>query len=297
VRLATTADNIGRFPRPGMQDDLNIYLGMGWPSRQGKLGGPKQWEELELIPVITPDGKRVLAGSLLTGSVTQEAVSIIHKNGRRTATVLAKALSRTAGDILQEFLPQLQEMQQNWPEGYDYTFAGEAEASQETYSKSGIALVIAVFLVFGTLSLLFDSFKQPFIIMFSVPFGLIGTFFGFFLAGIPISFPAMIGIISLVGITVNDAIVMIETMNIRRESGLPVKDAAARGAADRLRPILSTSITTIVGLIPLALSSPGWMPLCNAIIFGLIASTLVSLFIIPCFFVLLTPENKNLQEA
>ena len=87
---------------------------------------------------------------------------------------------------------------------------------------------------------------------------MIGTFGGFFLAWIPFSFPAMIGIISLVGIVVNDAIVMIETMNKHRLRGLSVRQAAARGAADRLRPIVSTTITTVVGLVPLSLSSPMW---------------------------------------
>ena len=146
--------------------------------------------------------------------------------------------------------------------------------------------------MFSILALLFDSFKQPFIIMFSVPFAMIGVFGGFFLAWIPMSFSAFIGIIALAGIAVNDAIVLIETMNNHRRDGLPVKEAAARGAGDRLRPILSTTITTAVGLTPLALSDPGWMPLCVAIIFGLTASTLICLFVIPCLYLLLTPDRK-----
>lgn len=296
IRLAMTSEKVGRFLQTGTQDDLNIYLGMIWKSRQGKLGGPKAWEELELLNVITETGERVLAGSILQPHITQEALSLTHKDGRRSVTVLAKVFSRTAGEVLQDFRPALDAMKAGWPEGYGYAFAGEAEQSGDTFSKSGIALLVAVCLVFSVLALLFDSFTQPFIIMLSVPLGLIGTFSGFYLAHIPISFPAMIGIISLVGIAVNDAIVMIETMNIHRKQGRTVQDAAARGAADRLRPILSTSITTIVGLIPLALSSPAWMPLCNAIIFGLIASTLVSLFVIPALFVLLTPETRR-QEA
>jgi multidrug efflux pump subunit AcrB len=86
--------------------------------------------------------------------------------------------------------------------------------------------------------------------------------------------------------------VLIETMNNHRKDGLPVKEAAARGAGDRLRPILSTTITTAVGLTPLALSNPGWMPLCVAIIFGLTASTVICLFVIPCLYLLLTPDQK-----
>jgi multidrug efflux pump subunit AcrB len=133
--------------------------------------------------------------------------------------------------------------------------------------------------------------------MFSVPFALIGVFAGFFLAWIPMSFVAFIGIISLVGIAVNDAIVLIETMNHHRRNGLSVKEAAARGAGDRLRPIISTTLTTTVGLTPLALSNPTWMPLCSAIIFGLLASTLICIFVIPCLYLLLTSERKTAVDT
>src|SRR5690606_32809018 len=119
----------------------------------------------------------------------------------------------------------------------------------------------------------FGSFTQPFIIVLSIPLGLIGTFGGFYAIGMPFSFTAMIGIISLIGIAVNDTIVMVETMNEHVRRGETVREAAARGGAERLRPIVSTSLTTILGLVPLALSDPMWEPLCSAIIFGLIAST------------------------
>ena len=127
--------------------------------------------------------------------------------------------------------------------------------------------------------------------MLTIPCAFIGTFGGFSLFQIPLSFPAVIGIISLVGIVVNDAIVMVETMNTRRDSGMKIKEAAAQGAADRMRPVITTSLTTIVGLIPLAISDPVWFPLCMAIIFGLCASTLIALLVIPCLYLQLTPQK------
>ncbi|WP_390622478.1 efflux RND transporter permease subunit [Vasconcelosia minhoensis] len=120
---------------------------------------------------------------------------------------------------------------------------------------------------------------------------------GFFLIGIPFSFSAFIGIIALVGIVVNDAIVMVDTMNGYQQQGMKVKQAAARGVSDRLRPVLTTSITTIIGLIPLALSDPTWMPLCSAIIFGLIAATLIALIVVPCLYMLFTPNTENPDMA
>jgi len=98
-------------------------------------------------------------------------------------------------------------------------------------------------------------------------------------------------IIALIGIVANDAIVMVDTMNIHLRDGILVRQAAARGAADRLRPIISTSITTIVGLIPLALTNVMWRPLCLAVIFGLIASTVLALVIVPSLYMLLTRKS------
>jgi multidrug efflux pump subunit AcrB len=150
---------------------------------------------------------------------------------------------------------------------------------------------VAIFLVFAVLVLQFGSFTQPIIVMLAIPFGLIGTFGGFYLLWIPISFPAVIGIIALVGIVVNNAIVLVETMNSYRDRGMDVRTAAAQGAADRLRPILSTSITTVVGVIPLAMSDPVWFPLCMAIAFGLTASTAIALLVVPGLYLQLTPNK------
>ena len=291
IRFAMTEDEICKFPIGGTEDDLEVRLGMAWPSRHGLPGGPTRIEEVVMIRPFKPDGKTVSLFSILSPVVGQSPLSITHQGGRRSVTVLAKTENRTVDEILSDLEPALKKMKVNWPAGYDYHFAGEVEAAAETYSSAGKMFVVAIFLVFALLALQFSSFTQPFIIMLSLPFAMIGTFGGFFLAWIPFSFPAMIGIISLVGIVVNDAIIMIETMNMHRKLGLSVRESAAQGAADRLRPIVSTTITTIVGLIPLSLSNPMWMPLCNAIIFGLISATLISQLVIPCLYLLLTPER------
>lgn len=292
VRFAMTDDEVGKFPLGGTEEDLEIRMGMAWPSRKGLPGGPTQVEEVALIRPFKPDGETVSLFSILNPVVGEAPVSITHQGGRRAVTVLAKTENRTVTEILSDLDPLLKEMRRGWPMGYGYHFGGEAESAAETYSSAGKMFVVAIFLVFALLALQFGSFTQPFIIMLSLPFAMIGTFGGFFLAWIPFSFPAMIGIISLVGIVVNDAIVMIETMNGHLKSGLSVRESAAKGAADRLRPILSTTITTVVGLIPLSLSNPMWMPLCNAIIFGLISATLISQLVIPCLYLLMTPGKR-----
>ncbi|MFW5856695.1 MAG: efflux RND transporter permease subunit [Planctomycetota bacterium] len=291
IRYAMAPQTVGKFGAGGGAEDLDIRMGMQYDSRKGTLGGPKNWEEYGLIGVVTPAGERVTASAFLRPQVVDAARAIRHRNGSRGLTITAGAEGGTAGQIIGELLPRLQKLQANWPAGYAFAIGGEVEKSQEVGGSAGKGFVVALFLIFALLCLLFDSFRQPFIIMFSVPFALIGTFYGFTVLQMPISFPALVGIISLAGIAVNDAIVMIETMNEYRRGGKSVRDAAAHGASDRLRPILSTTLTTCVGLIPLGLSSALWKPLCAAVVFGLLAATLVSLLVIPALYVLLTPER------
>lgn len=293
LRFAMTNDEIGKFPLPGTEKDLKIRLGIAWPSRKGELGGPTNIEELEIVRLLTPDGRTVSAQAVMEPVVDEAPQCITHKNGRRAITIKAKTRNRTVGQILADFEPRLKKLQESWPGGYSYYFGGEAEASAETFGSSTQMFVVAIFLVFALLVLQFGSFTQPFIILLSVLFALIGTFGGFFLAWIPFSFPAMVGMISLVGIVVNDSIVMIDTMNSHRRKGSSVQEAAARGATDRFRPIISTTVTTVVGLVPLALSNPMWMPLCNAIIFGLVMATAISQLVVPCLYVLFTRESSQ----
>jgi len=287
-RYLMTNNDIGDFPIGGGEEDLEIHLSTKWPSRGGAVGGPTQMEELMMTRFFSPDGS-ITASQVVEIQFDQAPLSITHQDAQRTVTVLAKTKGRTVGEILADLEPQLQKMQRRWPGGYDYKFGGEAETQSETFGSAGQMAGLALFLVFAVLVIQFGSFTQPFIIMLAIPFALIGTFGGFFLFWIPISFPAVIGIIALTGIVVNDSIVMVETMNSHRRRGMNLRSAAAHGASDRLRPVLTTSITTIAGVVPLALSAPVWFPLCMAIAFGLTASTAISLLIVPCLYLQLTP--------
>ncbi|MEL7419177.1 MAG: efflux RND transporter permease subunit, partial [Cyanobacteria bacterium J06555_3] len=291
----TRAIDIGDFALGGDEEDIEIRLSTAWPSRNGRVGGPTRRDELLSVRFFTDDpNEDLIPASAVVETVQAEApLSIARRDGRRTATVLAKNQNRTVGEILAELEPKLEEMQQSWDSGYSYSFGGETEDQAETFGSAGQALALAVFLVFAVLVLQLGSFRQPFIILLAIPFALIGTIGGFYLTGIPFSFSAFIGIIALVGIVVNDAIVMVDTMNGYQDEGMPKRQAAAKGVSDRLRPVLTTSITTIIGLIPLALSDPTWMPLCGAIIFGLVAATLIALIVVPCLYLLLTPKTET----
>lgn len=293
IRFALGNDTIATFPTEGLEDDLDIRMGTAWPGRDpGASGGPMTTEELALARAFMSDGRSISMASVVEPVLDEAPISITHVDGQRTLTVMAKNQGRPVNDIIEKLRPQLDEMAAEWPDGYEYTVAGEAQESADTFGSSAIALVVALILVFGVLVIMFDSFPQAFILITTMPLALIGSFTFFWLFGLSFSFFAMIGVIALIGVVANNGIVMVDTMNRYLEKGGDKFDAAARGVADRLRPIVTTSVTTIVGLIPLAIGNALYRPLCLVIIFGLISSTVMSLFVVPALYTLFTKESR-----
>jgi multidrug efflux pump subunit AcrB len=285
-------EKIARYRRAGVRDDLDIRLGTRW-DRAAKPEGPlKDWKELEKLAIINEQGQPVPLWSLAEPEATASQRVILRKEGRRSVTALAKLDGAYLSEVITRMRPKMEALQRGWPAGYAYDFAGEKDQSR-TYRNMLLAFCVAIALVYAVLALLFDSMLYPGIILSTVLFSLVGVFFGFMLGGIPFSFSASIGIVALVGIVVNDAIIMVETMRSHRKRGHDVFHSAKMGAADRLRPIVSTTVTNFAGLAPLALSDPGWAPLCQAIIFGELSATVGAVLLIPALFVLLTRESKK----
>ena len=203
-RYLMTDNDIGDFPIGGGEEDLEIRLSTQWTSRNGGIGGPTRIDELLSLPLFTQDGKNIPGSQVLDIESGEAPLSITHKDAQRTVTVLAKNKGRTVGEIVADLEPKLIEMKKSWGQGYDYKFAGELETQGETFGSAGQMALVSLFLIFSVLVIQFNSFTQPFIIMLAIPFAFIGTFLGFFFFRIPISFPAVIGIIALTGIVVND---------------------------------------------------------------------------------------------
>ena len=271
-----------------MDTDLDIRFEAYWPSKAGKLGGPESWAEWQSIRIKTARGEWVPVRLLADLHLTQVPLTVSHKNGRRNVTIMGTSFTLTFGEMHALVDPVLRELKEEWPAGYEYRWAGELELAEETYGNAGQAFVLAALAVFAVLVLQFRSFPQPAIILITVIFGITGVFFGFTLMAYPLSFPAVIGMIALAGINVNDGIVLVDTMNRHHRSGMSLTEAAARGAADRFRPIVSTTLTTLVGLMPLAIADESWRPLCAAIIFGEILSTGAAMAVMPALFRVLT---------
>lgn len=180
------------------------------------------------------------------------------------------------------------------PQGVTLAVAGERESRDDSFGGMGVALVIAAISTFAILILQFRSFGQPFIIFSAVPFALSGAILGLFVGGQTFSFTAFIGLTGLIGIVLNNSIILVDYANVLRREGKSIVNAVVESASSRLTPIVITTLTTIGGLIPLALSNSSlWTPLSLVLIGGLIVSTFLVLFIVPTMFILFTSKSKQ----
>ena len=297
LRIAFSSDEVGTFVTDDADDNIDIRLGTEWPSRPGEAGGPRNTEELSRVRVFTQDGRSYAMQQLLNPTQSEAAIAISHVNGERAITVMGKNEGRTVGEIMAEVQPRLDELQRQWQGEYRSVVGGEAADTSETFGSALIALVIAIVLVVGVLVILFNSFSQAFIIFATMPLAIIGTALGFWAFNITFSFFAMIGLVSLIGIAINNGIIMVDTMNRFLKGGMSIAEAAAAGSARRLRPLLTTAITTIIGLVPLAMSSAFYRPLTLVIIFGLISVSVLALFVVPALYLLLTPKDAGMEKV
>jgi len=167
---------------------------------------------------------------------------------------------------------------------------GEYEEQQSTFGNLAIILILAQIAIFAVLVLQFRSILQPLIVFSAIPLAASGSIIALYLTGWPFSFFAFIGLISLIGIVVNNSIILVDYINqLRREEDISLHDAIIEGSIRRFKPIILTTLTTILGLLPLTLQGTNqWSPLCLTIIGGMVSSTLLTLLIVPILYKWLT---------
>ncbi len=241
-------------------------------------------EGLSGLRIATPDGRAVPLGEVAgLESVWQPAV-IRHLDLRRMTAVLANAAEgHTYVGVLDRIRPQLAAL--DLPDGVEYAIGGSAAEAGSANAALFRALPAGALLLIVILLAQFNSFRQVGIVLATIPLAAIGVVPGLFLAGQAVSFTAILGMVALVGIVVNNAIVLIDLMNANRDQGMAIEDAVVAAVARRTRPVLLTTATTVVGMVPLTLTqSTLWPPMAWAIISGLIASTLLTLLVIPALY-------------
>lgn len=187
------------------------------------------------------------------------------------------------------------------PEGYALLYGGEEQAARENQRNLAIVTLLAVFLVFVVMAIQYESLTDPLAILVSIPLALIGVGLALWGTGTPMSAPVLLGVILLAGIVVNNAILLVQYVEIaRREHGLSLHEAVVEAGAVRLRPILMTTATTVFGMLPLALGlgegSEMMQPLAVTVVGGLTVSTLLTLFVVPCAYLVVHQVAGSLRR-
>lgn len=253
----------------------------------------KNLTELNNLLIATPTGAIVPLKDVADITEEKGYADIRRFDGERAITVYASVDSQktSAVKVNQALIRAFADVEFLYP-GYQLDFRGIFDEIIESFSELWKLFIVGLLLIYVVLGAQFKSFSQPIIILFAIPFGMIGAMVGLLLANATLSMVAMFGIVALAGIVVNDSIVLIDFINRYRERGYNKWYAILKGGSVRLRPIILTSLTTIFGLIPMALGlggkSPIWMPMAYTIIFGLAFATTMTLFVMPALYAIIT---------
>jgi len=245
--------------------------------------GHSDVDYLTNLTILSPQGAVVKLSQIATFELAQGPVQIIREDQVRKAEVTADLLNRDLNSVMTDIQASIGQM--NLPAGYEITFGGENEEMMESFASLAVALLLAIILVYAVMAVQYESFFNPFVIMFSIPTCIIGVVFGLLLTGRSFSITAFIGVIMLVGIAVANAIVYVDYLKRLRERGMERDEAIAEAGRVRLRPILMTAFTTILAMLPMAIGlgegAELIAPLATVVIGGLLASTLITLVLVP----------------
>jgi HAE1 family hydrophobic/amphiphilic exporter-1 len=253
-------------------------------------------EDIENIVVYNNMGKGVRIKELGTVVETLSPPSIQRKNRERLITVSGVVANGVAlSDAVAAADKALAET--DIPSELSVEIGGSYEDQQETFGDLFLLLAMIIILVYVVMASQFESFMSPFVIMFSVPFAFVGVIMGLVISGTPLGVMGMIGILILMGIVVKNGIVLIDYTILMRERGYSIEESSVIAANSRLRPILMTTLTTVLGMIPMAVGqgegSEMWRSLGMVVAWGLSISTLVTLVIIPTLYAAMATRQEK----
>ncbi len=257
----------------------------------------RQYEDDILnIEISSPMGFNVPLRQIATIEYAEGPVSISRENQTRVVTVTASIEgTRDIGGKVREVQTEVNKVA--LPTGYHTSYGGTFQDMQEAFQTLGLALALAIVLVYLVMASQFESLKQPFIVMFTIPLAAIGVMLALFLSGTTLSVASFVGGIILAGIVVNNGIVLVDHTNQLRRGGVEKHDALLKAGSDRMRPVMITALTTIMGMLPMALSTGEGaeikVPMALTVIGGLISATFFTLLVIPVIYSVLEKIKYN----
>ncbi len=244
-------------------------------------------EQLLDLTVVNSAGQSIVLRNVVRVASSQSSTVIERLNQERMIDISANHTGRNLSAVVRDIQARLDKIP--LPLGYSVEIAGDYKQQQESFREMLIGLILAIILIYMVMASQFESIKDPMVVMGSVPFAFIGVALILFLTGTTFNLQSYLGIIMLAGIVVNNSILLVDTTNkLRRNEGIPLREAIENAGRRRLRPILMTAISTVLGLTPLAIGmaegGETQAPLARAVIGGLLVSTLVSLLFIPVIY-------------
>lgn len=273
-------------------EDYDVVLRLDEPYR-------RTVEDIAQSEIVLPDGKRIRLDSVATIEEHLGALQIDRRNQERMIQVTADVFGRSSGEVVRDLRRRLA-AEVPMPSGTGIHFGGTAEDQEESFRQMGLMLVLGILLVYMVMASQFESLLDPFLILFSIPFAFTGVAISLTLLRLTVSIMSFIGMILLVGVVVNNAIVLIDYVNLLRARGQGLSEAIVNAGRSRLRPVLITTMTTVLGMTPLILSrgegSATWKPMAATIVGGLTFSMLVTLVLVPTLYSLVHSRMARRRE-
>lgn len=245
--------------------------------------------DVKNLLISSREGKFIRLGDIATVNYGSGPTRIEREDKQRQIVVYASTVGISTGDLLnivqEQYIPEL-----NMPAGYNYQFLGEADNMKRSFDEIFKAIILAIIVVYMVLAAQFESFSQPFIIMISLPFAVIGAVLGLLVSGQTANMMSMIGFTMLLGLVTKNAILLIDYANQQRQQGINIEKAILNACSIRLRPILMTTLSTILGMLPIALGLGEGAEIRQSmgvvLVGGLITSTLLTLIIVPLIYLI-----------
>jgi len=255
-------------------------------------------DDIKKLTVINSQGKPIPIGNFVEITMANSPIIITRKYQERLVNVTANVSGRSLGDVAEEIKEKLKDVK--IPPAFEVQISGNVEQQSKTFNALYLAFGLAIVLVYMVMASQFQSLIDPFIIMFSVPLGMVGVVWILFLTNTTLSVTSFQGVIVMVGIVVSNGILLIDYMNRLRKKGMGLHEAVLKGGKTRLRPIIMTSLATVLGLIPLAIGLGGQSaqaPLAIAVIGGLTVSTFLTLLFVPTLYTVFEEKFHRKQKS
>lgn len=273
----------------GLDEEVDLLVRLARESDPANPAGTGLSDPRDVldVPVVEDAAAPILLRDLATVEVAREPNVRTRYKGRPTATITAdiRPDSQLSPARVQVLVDRFYQEHRADLAGATLSYGGEFESTSRSYASLTFAFFIAVMLIYMVLSSQFNDYFQPVIIITAVPFALIGVVMGLFLTRTTFTIGSFLAIVGLAGVAVNDSLLLIDFMNKRLRSGRPLRDAVVEAAAARMRPVAITTVTTILGLLPMAIGIPNrsisWAPMATAFVAGLASATTLALLMIP----------------